>query len=86
MTEKIRIEDIQPHILGCLFKHDTPGQYPIYHRNGGKSAKLYDKAQRRKITLTWIFLYIARLLHKHGVEIDLDTPMMKEFLEKGVLK
>lgn len=92
MTEPVKLEDIVPHIMGTLFKHDNPSQYPQYHRTRIRGPtdkpciKLYNSKDRRKVTTQTVLLFVARLLGKYGVEVDTSTKMVQSWIDQGVLK
>ena len=90
MSEKVRIEDISPHLMKVLFQHDHPKDYPKYYPvnmfNGDACKKMFSPQDRRKVTTNYLLLFVARLLDKYGIEMDKDTPLMKQFRKKEVLK
>lgn len=90
MTEKVRVEDIAPHIMGVLFRHDHPSiqdrYYPTNIFTGDRCKKMFPPKDRRKVTTNYVLLFVARLLNKYGVEIDKETPLMTQFEKQGVFK
>lgn len=90
MSEKVKVEDIAPHFMGVLFKHDHPRDNAVYYPtnvfNGEQCKKMFPPQDRRKVTTNYLLLFVARLFKKYGIEIDMDTPLMAQFEKKGVLK